>query len=273
MENERAGMAAIGMPAVHRLRRLAVGAAVLLAVLGLASAEASAACADDAVLVGGLCVDKYEASVWSNPPGGAPGTQYGIDNTRYPCSLTGENCDQIYAASLEGVTPSQEITWFQAQQACANVGKRLLTNAEWQMAAAGTPDTGGADDHTSTCNTDNTAGITVVPSGSRAACVSAWGAYDMVGNLWEWTADWVLRSDSCPGWAGFSDDLMCFAGADTTVPVPGSSSASQAGPGALLRGGAFTTNAGAGPLAISGLEAPTEPIAYGTGLGFRCARP
>jgi formylglycine-generating enzyme required for sulfatase activity len=50
--------------------------------------------------------------------------------------------------------PALYLTWFQAQQACMSVGKRLPTNAEWQAAAAGTPDTGDADDHATTCNTD-----------------------------------------------------------------------------------------------------------------------
>ena len=256
------------------LRHIApIAFALLGAISILGVGEAAVTCDADAVPVGGLCVDKYEASVWSNPPGGDLGTQYGIGDTRYPCSITGEDCDGIYAASLKGVTPSREITWFQAQRACANVGKRLLTNAEWQMAAAGTPDTGGADDHATTCNTDLTAGIDVVASGSRPDCVSAWGVFDMVGNLWEWTADWVPRSDTCPGWGSFSDDIMCFSGADTTVPSPGSSTAQTAGPGALLRGGAFTGNAGAGPLAIGAIDAPSASISYGSGLGFRCVRP
>ena len=60
-----------------------------------------------------------------------------------PCADNGQNCaDDIFAVSLAGVTPSARITWFQAQAACANAGKRLPTNAEWQVAVAGTPDPG-----------------------------------------------------------------------------------------------------------------------------------
>lgn len=270
-----ASFATLNNVPLARLLPGAIGVLVLSAVSCLTAAAALAVCADDAVQVGDICVDKYEASVWSNPPGGNLGTQYGIGNTGYPCSQTGEDCNAIYAVSMEGLTPSQTITWFQAQRACVNVGKRLLTNAEWQMAAAGTPDTGGADDHATTCNTDLTVGITEAPSGSRTGCVSAWGVYDMVGNVWEWTADWVPRSAGCSPshWAAFSDDEMCLSGADTHVPIPGSSDASRAGPGALLRGGAFSDGPLAGPLAVSGLVSPADSVVQGTGVGFRCGRP
>ena len=95
---------------------------------------------DKMVRVGPLCVDVFEASVWSTLTGG---TQYGASTDDYPCDPDGNDCSDptqpnkmIFARSMVGVTPSAGIDWFQAQQACANAGKRLLTNAEWQMAAA-----------------------------------------------------------------------------------------------------------------------------------------
>src|SRR5262249_10223959 len=94
---------------------------------------------DVLVRVGNLCIDVYEASVWSAPTGG---TRSGVATRDYPCSPTGNDCTTISARSVAGVLPSRLITWFQAQQACRNAGKRLLTSAEWQMAAAGTPDPG-----------------------------------------------------------------------------------------------------------------------------------
>jgi formylglycine-generating enzyme required for sulfatase activity len=227
-----------------------------------------------------VCLDRYEASVWRVPnptttnaslvrkiqlgrattadlaAGGA--TRLGTASDDYaPCADNGQNCaNDIYAVSLPSLLPSAFITWFQAQEACANAGKRLPTSAEWQVAANGTPDP-GPDDHATTCNTANNATTTL--TGARSACVSARGAFDMVGNVAEWVADWVPLSTECPDWGSFSDDLMCLSGASET----------DAGPGALLRGGFFFFGAFNGPLAVIGSVAPTRSQDI---FGFRCAR-
>ncbi len=210
-------------------------------------------CPSDMVSVGGFCIDKYEASVWDSPAGP---TQYGASSDNYPCTNNGQDCTNIYARSVAGVLPSAWITWFQAQQACHNVGKRLPTNAEWQQAVAGTPDP-GPDNGTTDCNTI-TAGA-AVNTGSRSSCVSVAGAFDMVGNLGEWVADWVPASTACPNWGAFSNDFMCLSGASATAT----------GPGALRRGGYFGFGNGAGPLFVDGgnqAQFSTDVI------GFRCAR-
>jgi len=82
----------------------------------------------------------------------------------------------------------------------------------------------------------------------------------MVGNLAEWVADWVPAPTFCPGWASFSNDDMCLAGASTTSNFPG----------ALVRGGAFAALGGprAGPLAVH----PFPPFRSTSFVGFRCAR-
>jgi formylglycine-generating enzyme required for sulfatase activity len=148
------------------------------------------------------------------------------------------------------------ITWFQAQEACANSGKRLPTSAEWQMGANGTPDA-GPDNNTTDCNTMADAGAPS-PTGSRSSCVSAVGAFDMVGNVAEWVAEWVPAPTVCPGWASFSDDQMCLAGANPSTNFPG----------ALLRGGQFFSGTKAGPFA---LEA-SSPRRVSNFIGVRCAR-
>ena len=232
--------------------RIAATIGLLLTGIAVAAGPPSGPltrCPPDAVISGPGCIDKFEASVWRVPDptttnrrlvrriqigavtipeltaGGA--TQLGTTADDYaPCADSGQNCvNDIYAVSLPGVIPSAFITWFQAQQACANSGKRLPTNAEWQ-AAAGTPDP-GPDDGIGDCNTANL--FFASATGSRSRCVSARGAFDMVGNVWEWVADWVPRSTGCGTWSpGVSPtaDDQCLAGADT-----------EGEPGALLRGG------------------------------------
>ena len=259
---------------------------LLLGVFGLwlslavSGAEATA-CPPDSVQSGDTCMDKYEASVWeipnvpanksligrvkagratlatlTSPTAIADGVvQRGVSSDDYPCDDDGNDCTTIYAVSIPGVTPSRFNTWFQAAAAARNAGKRLSSNAEWQAAALGTPDPGpspGAAD----CNT-NSAGPSL--TGARANCVSGVGAFDMVGNLWEWVAEWVPLSTAVPGWGGFSDDYMGLAGASTT-----------GGPGALLRGGNFVIGGtSAGVFAVSGQTAPSS---VDLSIGFRAAR-
>jgi formylglycine-generating enzyme required for sulfatase activity len=97
-------------------------------------------------------------------------------------------------------------------------------------------------------------------TGTRSGCVSARGAFDMVGNLAEWVADWLPLATGCQEWgAGFSDDLMCVVGASTTATAPG----------ALVRGGYyFFLGTFAGPLTV-GTEEPFNAFHF---IGFRCAR-
>src|SRR5262249_46113281 len=240
-------------------------------------------CPPDAVVSGVGCMDKFEASVWRVPNpmtsnralvariqlgrvtaadlwvGGA--TQLGIGhNDNYaPCADSGQNCvDDIYAVSLPGVRPSVTITWFQAQAACESSGKRLPSNAEWQAAVTGTPDP-GPDDGTADCNTASA--FNTVPTGSPSACRAPRGAFDMVGNVYEWVADWVPRAAACGTWGpnvSPTGDDQCLAGA-----------AASGEPGALMRGGSFASGVLAGPLAIVASAPPSLPS---VSIGFRCTR-
>jgi formylglycine-generating enzyme required for sulfatase activity len=212
------------------------------------------------VSAGAVCIDKYEVSVWDAPTGG---NQLGVTGDDYSCDDNGSGCADIYARSVAGVTPSAYITWFQAQQALANVGKRLPTNAEWQQAATETPDTGVSDNGTSDCRTNS--GGSAVATGSRSACVSRFGANDMAGNLWEWVGDWDEEASigACNTWP-----TVDF-GTDTACVGRGMEAGSSRFPGALIRGGGFISSTGAGAFAVVGT---VKPSFSDNATGFRGAR-
>lgn len=233
-------------------------------------------CPPDAVRSGTTCLDKFEASVWrvsdttttnaelvakieqgtatvaDLEAGDATALGTGGDDYA-PCEDSGQNCaNDIFAVSVPGVSPSRNLTWFQAQMACKNARKRLPTNAEWQAAVAGTPDP-GSDDGTTDC--DSTGGPSL--TGARSECVSSDGAFDMVGNLYELVADWVPKAFGCDAWnAGISPtaDQQCLT--------------SQGEPFAVMRGGFSGSGAEAGPFAINTLPLSNSLSA----VGFRCTR-
>ena len=206
---------------------------------------------DKMVQAGSVCIDRYEASIWTAPTGGTQIT----GAIPAPCTANGQNCTNIYARSVAGVTPRANITWFQAQQALANSGKRLPSNAEWQQAAAGTPDSASC----------RVSGGSAVATGSMASCVSNWGGNDMVGNLGEWVADWDEEAAACANLSpsGFGTDITCIGRADTEAP--------SHVPGALIRGGSigFGSGTNAGPFAVDGTEPPSY-VNFDT--GFRGVR-
>ncbi len=271
--------------------------AIIVCLSSMPALPSWATCAPDAVQAGPACVDRYEATVWDVPAtntagnsnaglikkiqkgtvklsdlmkGGAtqvsPATPLPVGTNNGPCSAAafpatfppdGNWTAPLYAVSVAGVLPTTCPTWFQAEQACALSTKRLLTNQEFQRAAAGTPDT-GLDNGMTDCNI-STAGAPV-NTGSRALCRSNWGPFDMVGNANEWVADWVpISTVLFLGWSGgFSPDGMGLAGAGAAN-----------GPGAMTRGGSWLEGVFAGVFKIDAGFNPSQGFDF---IGFRCAR-
>lgn len=88
-----------------------------------------------------------------------------------------------------GSHPVVNISWGAAASFCSWAGGRLPTEAEWEYAArAGDP--GLASSADVAWLPDNSGGH---PHDVRQKEPNAFGLYDMVGNVWEFTADWFRR--------------------------------------------------------------------------------
>jgi sulfatase modifying factor 1 len=157
-----------------------------------------------------FCIDRWEASVVEIQ---------GREVVPHPATHPVTNL-KVRAVSRSGVQPQGYISKNEAEAACENAKKRLCTGEEWEHACRGKHPTTfpyGDERKAGYCNDSGRAPLfalhpelgsqvyassaamndprineapgTVAPTGSYAKCRNAFGVYDMVGNLHEWTAD------------------------------------------------------------------------------------
>ena len=127
------------------------------------------------------------------------------------------------------------VCWHEARAWCRWAGRRLPTELEWEVAAAGQPDAdGGLSDKKRRypwgdakpaphlANLDGQA-LGTIGVGALPASDSAFGCRQMIGNVWEWT------EDPFGPYPGFTPDMY----QDYSQPLFGNTR--------VLRGGAWTT--------------------------------
>lgn len=158
---------------------------------------------------GDVCIDRWEAALIL------------VETPDFPRGWSpylGPGTAAVRAVSAPGVVPQGHITGVQAAAACTRAGKRLCTDGEWLRAcqgAAGLTYPYGDAREPGRCNDARTchpavqyfestdgsvfsmighACLNQLPdglarTGAHPGCVSEDGAFDLMGNLHEWTAD------------------------------------------------------------------------------------
>jgi len=130
--------------------------------------------------------------------------------------------------SAQPQQPVTNVSWFAAKAFASSRGKRLPTNAEWELAAgAGFTVTDGAKDpefSQAIARWYGTPAPDVLPDAGHGR-PNAFGVRDLHGLVWEWTSDFnsALVTGDARGDTGLERQLFCGAGslgASNTVDYP-----------------------------------------------------
>ncbi|MBI5499087.1 MAG: SUMF1/EgtB/PvdO family nonheme iron enzyme [Deltaproteobacteria bacterium] len=199
---------------------------------------------------------------------------YGIDvhevtNAEYRACVDAGTCSapsHTYSAARKEYFEKRDfddfpviyVTWRQARDYCAWKGARLPTEAEWEKAARGPApdernypwgDTVPDCEHANFGGAQGCVGDTDTV-GSRPLGASPFGALDLAGNVWEWTADWF--------------DSQYYARSPAKNPR-----GPDHGSHRVIRGGCWLSDPAS--LRVSCRQAEL-PSTQAPNVGFRCAR-
>jgi iron(II)-dependent oxidoreductase len=142
--------------------------------------------------------------------------------------------------------PVQHVCWYEADAYARWSGARLPTEAEWEVAAQGTP-VAGAD-----LWRERDRRFAPAPVGTSVDVVSDHGARGMLGGVWEWTASDFLAHPGCRAFP-YREYSEVFFGPEYKV----------------LRGGSWATHPTAVRTTFRNWDFPIRRQIF---AGFRCAR-
>ena len=149
--------------------------------------------------------------------------------------------------------PVDSVSWDNANEYCGKLGKRLPTEAEWEYAArAGTATKyywGNDLNDAYTWHYDNSDDKTHPVARKKP---NAFGLYDMVGNVWEWCADW------------YAEDYY-------SKTISNNPKGPDSGEKRITRGGGFGHNR-EGYILRCAYRNAYAPAYRNVNVGFRCAR-
>lgn len=175
-----------------------------------------------------------------------------------PKTFSSETRSDYYNNAAYANHPVLAVTWHQAAAFCAWAGARLPTEAEWEKAARGSGDArlfpwGNSWPNCTLANfdpegTSNRCVGDTAEAGAFPAGASPYGALDMAGNVWEWTADW------------YSANSYSVGDVDPSGPASGESK--------VVRGGSFGRGEDRLRVARRSMDAPDV---WSLDVGFRCA--
>jgi hypothetical protein len=96
--------------------------------------------------------------------------------------------DEYEWPNRKGEKAQSFVSWQNANDSCTSLGKNLCSAQEWQQACSGIQKS--KYPYGQTYSPQNCASTLAGPerSGKSSGCRSWYGAYDMAGNMWEWTS-------------------------------------------------------------------------------------